>query len=351
MALVRVRGPLKRLAGDRSEHAIEGGSVGELLAELERSHPAAKGWILDERGVLRRHINVFVNGELVGQDTQVSSDDEIDVLPAISGGSLPPMLASVDGAIGPAAEARIPATDEGLTRGDGGFEVVRLYDGRPFAMAEHLARLDRTCAGLRLPYDAEALRSEIGALLDAAGAVDALLRVVLTRGGRRVLTIEPRPERLPVARVATVTYSTTRVLDGLKTLSYAGNMLANRLAQERGFDEALLVTPHGRVLEGPTWTFFWVAGGRLLTPPLEDRILASITRAYLLEECDAREQPCTLDDVAAAEEAFIASSVREVLPIAAVDDIAIPAAPGPVTVDASERLARRIERELASATA
>lgn len=86
MALVRVRGPLKRLAGDRSEHTIEGGSVGELLAELERANPAAKGWILDERGMLRRHINVFVNGELGGQDTRVGADDRIDVLPAISGG-------------------------------------------------------------------------------------------------------------------------------------------------------------------------------------------------------------------------------------------------------------------------
>jgi molybdopterin synthase sulfur carrier subunit len=86
MPVVRVRGPLKRLAGDRSEHAIEGGSVGELLLELEREHPAAKGWILDERGVLRRHINVFVNGELRGQDTPVAAEDQIDVLPAISGG-------------------------------------------------------------------------------------------------------------------------------------------------------------------------------------------------------------------------------------------------------------------------
>jgi branched-chain amino acid aminotransferase len=134
----------------------------------------------------------------------------------------------------------------------------------------------------------------------------------------------------------------------LKTLSYAGNMLAGRLARERGFDEALLVSPHGRVLEGPTWTFFWVSEGRLFTPPLEDRILASITRAFVIEECDATEQPCTLDDVAAAEEAFIASTVREVMPIAAVDEIALPAAPGPVTLDAGERLARRIERELAS---
>jgi branched-chain amino acid aminotransferase len=259
------------------------------------------------------------------------------------------MLASLDGAIGPAEDARIPVTDEGLTRGDGGFEVVRLYGGRPFALADHLARLERTCAGLRLPYDAAALRTEIDALLEAAGPVDALLRVVLTRGERRILTIEPVPPRPAVARVATITYATTRVLDGLKTLSYAGNMLAGRLARERGFDEALLVTPHGRVLEGPTWSFFWVAGGRLCTPPLEDRILASITRACLIEECEAEERVCTLDDVATAEEAFIASSVREVMPIAAVDEVALPAAPGPVTLEAGERLMRRIERELTAA--
>jgi branched-chain amino acid aminotransferase len=261
------------------------------------------------------------------------------------------MLASVDGAIGPAEEARIPITDEGLTRGDGGFEVIRLYGGRPFALDSHLRRLAHTCAGLRLEHDEGALRDEIRALLAAAGPAEALLRVVLTRGGRRILTVEPLPERVPAARIGTVTYAPTRVLDGLKTLSYAGNMLAGRLARERGFDEALLVTPHGRVLEGPTWSFFWVEGGALLTPPLDDRILPSITRACVIEESGAREAACTLEDVAAAEEAFIASTVREVMPIAAVDEIALPAAPGPVTRAAADRLRRRIERDLPSGCA
>jgi branched-chain amino acid aminotransferase len=257
------------------------------------------------------------------------------------------MLASVDGAIGPVEEARIPATDEGLTRGDGAFEVLRLYGGRPFALDDHIVRLGRTCAGLRLDWDEETVRAEVGALLEASDEPEALLRVVLTRGGRRVLTIEPLPPHPPVARVMTVTYAPNRVLDGLKTLSYGGNMLAGRLAREQGFDEALLVTPHGRVLEGPTWSFFWVAGGELLTPPLEDRILASITRAYVIEECEAQERVCTLDDIAGADEAFIASTVRTALPIAAVDDIELPAAPGPVTLDAGERLNRRIQQALA----
>jgi branched-chain amino acid aminotransferase len=258
------------------------------------------------------------------------------------------MLASVDGVIGQAEEARIPVTDEGLTRGDGGFEVMRLYGGRPFAYEDHMMRLGRTAAGLRLPYDDDALRAEIAALLEATGPVEGLLRVIITRSGRRILTVEPLPARLSVARVATVTYAPTRVLNGLKTLSYAGNMLAVRLAKEQGYDEALLVTPHGRVLEGPTWSFFWVAGGRLCTPPLSEGLLDSITRTKLLEACDVEERTCTLEDLRAAEEAFIASTVREVMPIVAVGDIELPAGPGPVTRDAHAALRGLVERELAA---
>jgi molybdopterin synthase sulfur carrier subunit len=84
--VVRLRGPLKQLAGDCSEHALEGSCVGDVLTEIERAHPAARGWILDEHGRLRRHINVFVNGELCEQATPVAADDRIDVLPALSGG-------------------------------------------------------------------------------------------------------------------------------------------------------------------------------------------------------------------------------------------------------------------------
>ena len=85
MALVRLRGPLKQLAGG-GEHPLDGDTVAELLRELERAHPALSGWILDERGVIRRHINVFVNGEYGRADTPVGGEDRVDVLPAISGG-------------------------------------------------------------------------------------------------------------------------------------------------------------------------------------------------------------------------------------------------------------------------
>ena len=86
MPTVRLRQPLKRLAGDRAQHVVEGATVGEALRALEREQPGVSGWILDERGVLRRHINVWVNGELGRQDTEVGAEDAVDVLPAISGG-------------------------------------------------------------------------------------------------------------------------------------------------------------------------------------------------------------------------------------------------------------------------
>jgi molybdopterin converting factor small subunit len=86
VALVRLRGPLKRLAGDSPTHEVPAGTVGELLRELESAHPAMSGWVLDERGRIRRHINVFVNGERRQEDDPVGDDDRIDVLPAISGG-------------------------------------------------------------------------------------------------------------------------------------------------------------------------------------------------------------------------------------------------------------------------
>ena len=87
MALVRLRGPLRRLAGDRGEHAVDGATVAELLRGLERDFPAMRGWVLDERGVVRRHINVYVNGERCGQHAPVAGEDRVDVLPAISGGT------------------------------------------------------------------------------------------------------------------------------------------------------------------------------------------------------------------------------------------------------------------------
>jgi branched-chain amino acid aminotransferase len=254
-------------------------------------------------------------------------------------------LASLDGRVMPAADATIPATDEGLLRGDGAFEVIRLYGGRPFALDEHLARMARSAASLRMPVELDRVRDDVRGLLAEAGPVEALLRLVVTRGGRRLAIIEPLPEYPDAIRLAVVTYAPTRVLDGVKSLSYAANMLATRLAQERGFHEALLVTPHGRVLEGPTSTFFWARDGSLRTPPLSEHILDSITRRRIMAALEVREETCTLDDLRGAEEAFLASTVREVQAVAAVEEIEVPVG-GPLTAAAAAALSEAITAEL-----
>jgi branched-subunit amino acid aminotransferase/4-amino-4-deoxychorismate lyase len=259
-------------------------------------------------------------------------------------------LGSVDGRIGLADELTIPATDEGLLRGDGVFEVIRVYDGTPFALTEHLDRLERSGANLRLPevFRAE-LEADIPELLEArgGGSFDGVLRVVVTRGGRRLLLTEPMVAKPPGVRLGFVTYAPTRVLDGVKSLSYGANMLTTRLAQERGFDEALLVTPHGRVLEAPTSTLFWVdRDGTLCTPPLDEHILASITRDRITRLLDVQERSCPTEDLFAASEAFLASTVREVQSIGAVEDVEFEE--GPRTREAAEAFRAQVLEELRS---
>ena len=229
-------------------------------------------------------------------------------------------FASINGQIGPVEDARVPVTDDGLLRGDGVFEVMRLYAGRPFAVSEHFERLAGSAANLRLELDAALVRTEMEALLEARGSRDGCVRVVVTRGGNRIVITEPLPEIGASVSLASVTYQPTVVLDGVKSLSYAANMLAGRIAKERGADEALLVTTDGNVLEAPTSTFFWVEGSNVFTPPLADSILESITRRYVISITAAQERTVELSAMLErADEAFLASTTREVQRINAID--------------------------------
>jgi branched-chain amino acid aminotransferase len=260
------------------------------------------------------------------------------------------MLAILDGSVMPAAEARIPVTDDGLLRGDAAFEVIRLYGGRPFALDDHLARLGRSAQHLRLPVDVDAVRADVEALLGANAEREAALRVVVTRGGRRIAMVEPLKDLPDMLALATITYSPTRVLDYVKSLSYAANMLAGRIARERGADEALLVTPHGRVLEGPTSSFFCSLDGEtLVTPPLDDHVLDSITRRRLLPLTGAVERPIARDELSQVREAFLASTLREVHPVRSIDGTELPGAPGPLTRAAADAMRERIAAELGQA--
>ncbi len=253
--------------------------------------------------------------------------------------------ACVDGALLPLAEARIPVTDEGLLRGDGVFEVMRLYNGVPFGRTLHMQRMARSAENLRLEIDIAGIERDIDALLEEVRPADALLRTLATRGGHRITLIEPLPNLPPTLSLGYVTYAPVVLLDGVKSLSYGANMLATRLVRERGFDEALLVTPDGSVLELPTASFFWVADGTIHTPPLSEHVLDSITRRIVLEVAGATETRTTREQVASAQEAFVASSVREVIPVGRIEDRELPT--GEVTERTARAVRAHIDSELA----
>jgi branched-chain amino acid aminotransferase len=257
------------------------------------------------------------------------------------------LLACVDGVVGDPAEAHIPVTDEGLLRGDGVFEVVRVYGGKPFAMDEHVRRMAGSAANLRLEIDLGALQADVDAVLAQAGPVDAALRMLVTRGGHRVVLLEPLKDLPETLALALITYAPTRIMDGIKSLSYGPNMLASRLAKERGCDEALLVTPHGRVLEAPTCSFFYALDDKqLYTPPLDDHILDSITRRHVIAVTGAQERVTTRDDLASVTEAFLASTLREVHPVARIEERQLAAAPGPLSSRAAAAVSERIRTAL-----
>lgn len=253
-------------------------------------------------------------------------------------------FASVDGVIAPTAETTIPLKDDGLYRGDGVFEVIRLYEGRPYALTAHLDRLERSAAAIDLDAQRGALEEEIAALLDANGGVDAQLRLLVTRGGRRIALIEPLVEHSASVSLATVTYTPTIILTGVKSLSYGANMQATRIAKGRGADDALLVRPDGIVLEAPTSTIFWVTEDELKTPVLDAGILDSITRRAVVDGLKVAEGEYPLEDLLGASEAFLASTVREVQPISAIDDTVLE--PGPRTEEARQAFERAIAEEL-----
>jgi photosystem II stability/assembly factor-like uncharacterized protein/molybdopterin converting factor small subunit len=182
VAVVTLRGPLRKLAGDRAQHPVAGGTIAELLRELERCEPALGGWILDERGILRRHINVFVNGERALPDTPVGEDDRVDVLPAISGGSQMTEL--------------LVGTKKGLfvLEGEPGapFEVkTRAFAGLPVEYAMREPSSGRYLAGVSNPF----YGPKIWHADDPAGEWEQAEGPTLPEGGdaalKRIWTIVP----------------------------------------------------------------------------------------------------------------------------------------------------------------
>jgi branched-chain amino acid aminotransferase len=258
------------------------------------------------------------------------------------------MPAMANGTFVSVGEASVSACDDGLLRGDGAFEVMLVYRGRPFSLLEHLKRLERSCSVLRLPPpDLAGLKDRALRLAATAADLDTcILRVVLTRGGAELLLLEPHRRAVEPISLAFVPYEPQPVLLGAKSLSYAANMLASRLARERGADDALLVWREAYVLVAPTSSFFWVdRDGELCTPPLSAGILDSITRRIVLAGMPASERACSVDAATSAREAFLASTVREIQAVGKIESYRPDAINGEITLAARAVLESEIERQ------
>lgn len=246
--------------------------------------------------------------------------------------------------------------DHGLTTGDGVFEVVLIHRGRPFALARHLARLAHSAAGLGLvaPPAAE-LAAACEEVTAASGLGGGRLRVTVTGGrgplgsdrwdGSPTVVVAASGLGPPLATAAVATLPWPRnergALAGLKTISYAENVVALSYARGRGASEAIFANLAGNLCEGTGSNVFVGAGGRLLTPPLSSGCLAGVTRDLIIEALRAAggvevaEEDLALGALAAGDEAFLASTTRGVQPVATVDGTPLAGCPGPLTAAAA----------------
>lgn len=262
----------------------------------------------------------------------------------------------IDGELREAATASVHWSDHGMTVGDGVFETIELRAGAPFALTRHLDRLDRSAQGLGLPAPD---RAQLIGAVDAVGAAwgdgPGRLRITYTAGpgpmgsnrgaAPPTLIVAAAPMQVQTEPTDVLVVPFTRnergALAGLKTTSYAENVLALARAEAVGASEALFANTVGVLCEGTGSNVFVGLDGRLVTPPLSSGCLAGITRELLLEALECAGKPAAVEDVpmerlADVEEMFLVSTGRHVQPVSRIDDRPVPACPGPLTAAAAK---------------
>jgi branched-chain amino acid aminotransferase len=281
----------------------------------------------------------------------------------------------------PRDAARISPFDRGFLYGDGLFETVRAYAGRPFRLDAHLDRLAASAEALTIPApDRAKLTGVVDELIRRNNLADAVVRIALSRGehaGRlwptapaeTTLLVEARPlrpyptelyERGADCLVASVPHDAASGLRRHKTANYLPSILAKREAVEREADEAILLDPAGDVAEGATSNVFCVRHGRLMTPPLDLNILPGVTRATVIglardAGLNVAEARFGLPALATADEVFLTNSLMELLPVRRIffcdgrscieaEDHTLAPCPGPVTRRLAERYRENVER-------
>ncbi|MFE0140483.1 aminotransferase class IV [[Kitasatospora] papulosa] len=255
----------------------------------------------------------------------------------------------VNGGLRDADDARLSVLDHGLTVGDGVFETVRVADGRPFALTRHLERLTRSARGLGLAGpDHDVVRRAVTAVVEANPVELGRLRITYTGGlsplgsdrgdaaPSLVVALGGTTRRPDSTAVVTVPWTRNErgAVTGLKTTSYAENVVALARAHERGASEAIFPNTVGQLCEGTGSNVFVVLDGRIHTPPIASGCLAGITRALTLEWTGAQETELPLDVLERADEIFLTSTLRDIQAVHRVDGRELPGAPGPVTAKA-----------------
>jgi 4-amino-4-deoxychorismate lyase len=264
------------------------------------------------------------------------------------------------------AQPVLRADDEALLRGRAAFETTRVYAGKPFRLDDHLTRLSISAARMDLPVpDQRAFHELVTGAIEHEGIGDASLRLVWTPGssdgGAPVgfalfAAIPPGHEPLRARGMKAITLplgvpyelraKAPWILGGVKSTSYAANMAAIAEAERHGADDAIFLAEDEIVLEGPKTNVWWRNGQTLFTPSLETGILAGITREFVLEAAPAlgyeiAEGVYTRSELAAAEEAFTSSSVRELMPVVWLDGVALgDGHPGPAAAALQQALRR-----------
>jgi branched-chain amino acid aminotransferase len=258
----------------------------------------------------------------------------------------------VDGQIVAPSDLTLRADDHALV-GDGAFESIKVLDGQPFALEPHLQRLVASAAPLGIAVDLGRVRGAVDALMATPQAriSPSWLRITVTGGSAPIGTgsVGTRPTIVaavaPMARwpatcnvvIAPWTRNERGATAGLKTISYADNVIGIRHAHASGADEAIFANTQGNLCEGAGSNVFVAVDGRLVTPPLSSGCLAGVTRQLLLDWCpEIVEADVPIDALADAGEAFLTSTSRDVHPIGTVDGRALGAAPGPLTIHAMD---------------
>ncbi|MET9727227.1 aminotransferase class IV [Streptomyces zaomyceticus] len=255
----------------------------------------------------------------------------------------------VNGGLHEAETALVSVLDHGLTVGDGIFETVKVERGETFALTLHLERLTRSARGLGLPDpDLDEVRRACAAVVGTNPMELGRLRITYTgglsplgsergdAGASLVVALGETGRRADSTAVITVPWTRNErgALTGLKTTSYAENVVALARARERGASEALFANTVGRLCEGTGSNVFVVLDGRIHTPPVSSGCLAGITRALAVEWTGAQETDLPLDVLESAEEIFLTSTLRDVQAVHRVDGRELTATPGPVTAKA-----------------